>query len=133
MKINLTTNYAIRCVIYLAATNREQNSTEIAAAIGASPNVARNILQKLKQAGILTSERGVDGGYILSKSEKEITLLDIMSVMQETEILKNLIGHDIPPCPAEGLFHLKREYFIRLQNGIIQSLGNMTIDKLLEN
>ena len=133
MKINLSTNYGIRAVIYLAAEKKEHNSTEIATAVGVPPSVMRRVLQKLKSADIIKADRGIDGGYAFVRQPEEVSLLDIMSVMQETDILKNLIGHDLPPCPAEELFHKKRAYLVDLQNEILQSLHEMTLDKLLES
>ncbi len=51
---------------------------EIAEAIGIDVDYARQVLQRLKNAGLITTVRGPSGGYLLAKSPAEISLEDIL-------------------------------------------------------
>lgn len=131
MHINLTSDYAIRCLLILAGTGREMNSAEIAEEISVTRALTSNILRKLRIAGFVKSGRGVGGGYTLAKKPSEISLLDVLSVMEETMCIsccldpeKGCGRHAEGTCPV-------RSFYVKLQEGLYQSLGGMTLEKLL--
>lgn len=83
MEITRETDYAIRCVLYLS---RKEDSIimadEISRAMSVPKSFLAKILQKLAKAGVVTSFRGVKGGFRLAKKPKQITLLDIIEAIE---------------------------------------------------
>jgi len=77
--ITRATEYAIRTVIYLAQQPKEEIilKKDICRTQEVSPAFLTKILQPLIKAGIVSSQRGVGGGFLLAKSPDDITLLDI--------------------------------------------------------
>jgi Rrf2 family protein len=90
MKLSVKVDYACRVLAQLA---RHHGSDELAhieelARIEAVPaNYLVQILSELRNGGLITSRRGKQGGYALARSPEEITLLDIVEVI-EGELLE---------------------------------------------
>ena len=83
-KINRKTEYALRGLRYLA--NSRMNETvmirEIAQAADASPAFVAKIFQLLSAAGLVTSSRGVVGGFRLSRPPEKINLREILEATE---------------------------------------------------
>ena len=137
MHINLTTDYAIRAMLYLASIERGANSAEIADATGVSRNLIINILRKLRGEGLVIAERGVSGGYRLAKPHHEISLMDIMNAMSETVCINRHVDPEAIPKHEQKWHHRHhghhmREYYQNLQSKIHASLSGMTLERILE-
>jgi Rrf2 family protein len=84
MIVSAKTEYA--CIALLELAARHANSEpvrirEIADAHGIPSRFLVQILLQLKSAGLVHSVRGAAGGYRLSRDPEEITLLDVMTVI----------------------------------------------------
>ena len=102
MQITRETDYAIRCVLHLSLdSERTYMVEEIAEARGVPRSFLAKILQKLKRAGIVMSFRGVKGGFKLSKPSAEITILDVVDVMQGG-VTVNICVQDDELCKYSG-------------------------------
>jgi Rrf2 family protein len=83
-KINRKTEYALRGLRYLA--NRKMDEAvmirEIAGAVNASPVFLAKIFQLLNAAGLVTSSRGVVGGFRLSRPAAKINLREVLEATE---------------------------------------------------
>ena len=84
MQLNVTTDYAIRIVLYLAIKKEITTSKEIGAAMGIPKNYVLKITHKLVEAGIIERLVGAQGGFSLAQKIDDITLLDILNIMEPT-------------------------------------------------
>src|SRR5205823_11827961 len=78
------TEYACIAVLELAARHSRGEPVrirEIAAAHGIPSRFLVQILLQLKSAGLVQSIRGAAGGYQLAREPDDITLLDVMTVV----------------------------------------------------
>jgi len=77
--------YAIKALIALSKYNESGWPLRISQ-LSASERIPKkfleNILLQLKQHNILTSTRGINGGYLLSKKPHEIFLIDIFNITE---------------------------------------------------
>ena len=84
MKFSKKSEYALRALIELTA-NYEQavpvQRTQLAKEQRIPLGFLEGILLTLKNAGILTSRRGVDGGYRLRKAPSEVTLGQVIRTL----------------------------------------------------
>lgn len=94
MKIKQTTFYALRIICRI---NREESrvvtSKEIAEKEECSQGVTLKILRALEVAGILCVHQGrgqVCGGFSLAKSIDDITMAEVMKVLEGMDICINL-------------------------------------------
>ena len=84
MNISAKTEYACIAVLELAARHQAGEPVrirDIAEAHGIPSRFLVQILLQLKSAGLVHSVRGAAGGYQLAKEPDEITLLDVMTVV----------------------------------------------------
>ncbi len=84
MKISSKGRYGLRALIDLASSD-EENCTKlknIAKRQGISEYYLEQIIAPLKKAGIVKSIRGFQGGYILNKPPAEISVGDILRVLE---------------------------------------------------
>lgn len=83
MLVTRESDYAMRCVLYLARDNdRIASVTEISLAVHVPKTFLAKIVQRLVKAGIVESSRGMNGGFRLAKKTGAITLYDIMQSIQ---------------------------------------------------
>jgi Rrf2 family protein len=97
MKISRETDYAMRCVLYLAG--RQENVamiSEIAAEMSVPKSFLAKILQKLTRASIVTSYRGLKGGFELARPPAEISLLEVIEAIEP--VAMNICALDKKKC-----------------------------------
>ena len=84
MRISAKAEYACLAVIALARRFHEDRPLpihEIADAQGIPAKFLTHILLRLKRAGLVTSTRGSSGGYRLARAPEEISLMDVLKVV----------------------------------------------------
>jgi Rrf2 family protein len=83
MRISAKVDYALRAAIELAATEEVPLKGErIAQAQEIPTKFLENILVELRNAGIVQSQRGAEGGYWLARPAGEITIADVMRAVE---------------------------------------------------
>ena len=85
MRISAKVDYAIRATIELAVAAPEGGKVKgdrIAAAQEIPLKFLENILLDLRHAGIVASQRGVEGGYWLARPADEVTLADVIRAVE---------------------------------------------------
>ncbi len=76
------TDYALISLAHLVhASGNCCSAREIATRYGMPMPLVMNILKSLAQQGLIRSERGPRGGYVLAKPPNEITLHDIIAAV----------------------------------------------------
>jgi Rrf2 family transcriptional regulator, nitric oxide-sensitive transcriptional repressor len=96
-----TVEYALRAMVHLArAPKMQQTVAEIAAVTQVPAPYLSKVLQTLARDGLVVVKRGVSGGFLLSKTPREVTIFD---VVQSVDPLQR-----IATCPLELSSHRKR-------------------------
>jgi Rrf2 family protein len=81
MRISAKADYAVRAAVELAAAADEEKPVKaerIATVQGIPLNFLENILSQLRQAGIVRSQRGAEGGFRLAKPASQVTVADVI-------------------------------------------------------
>ena len=100
MRLTRQTNYAIRMMMYCAASPQKLSRVpEIARAYGVSELFLFKILQPLVEARLMETVRGRNGGVRLAKPAADITLLDIVTVTEESFAMAECFESDTAECP----------------------------------
>ena len=94
MQLKNSTDYAIRIVCYLAAQERMVSTSELSRKLNVSANYVPKIAKKLKNAKIVTACEGINGGYMLAKQPENISLMDIISCVEETMAINRCLEED---------------------------------------
>lgn len=118
--------YAIEAVLFIAynASPRPVSSRDIARRQGLPARYLEQIMQKLVHGGILKGVRGPKGGYLLAKDRRHITLGEICTLINDTDII-----HHVPPTTPLGE-HIVRPYWERLCGELECQLQEVTIADL---
>ncbi|MBM7066297.1 Rrf2 family transcriptional regulator [Actibacterium sp. 188UL27-1] len=96
MKRNSRLSLALHTVSHMATDpDRVRTSSDIADHAGTNPVVVRRVLGKLREAGLLTSEKGHAGGWRLARSPESISLADVYLALDE-----RLVAHDATGGPS---------------------------------
>ena len=85
MNLTAKTEYACLAMLELAqhfASDQPVQVRRIAERHGIPPTFLVQILQELKRAGMVSSTRGAAGGYRLAQPPEEITLADVIDVIE---------------------------------------------------
>ena len=94
MQLRLETDYAIRCLLYLADGHDGASSSQIGEAIGLSQIYAQKILSNLRSKGFVLVTRGSRGGYSLAKDTADIGLLDVINRIEGTIAINRCVEPD---------------------------------------
>jgi Rrf2 family protein len=84
--ISQTAEYALRASVHLAKqaeTNEKLSLTvpEIAAATKVPSGYLSKVLQQLTRAGLISSQRGIGGGFKLARTAEAISILDVVQAV----------------------------------------------------
>lgn len=127
MKISAKVDYACRVLAELA---RLHGSAELAQIEHLSrvehvpPNFLAQILSELRNGGLITSRRGISGGYALARPPDQISLFDIITVI-EGEVL-GLSGNH------EGRSGRRmRQVWTEIRDALAEKTKSYTLDMLL--
>jgi Rrf2 family protein len=113
MQLNITTDYAIRVLLCLLIEGHPVGATEIAEKAKVPKAYLTFIMSKLKQAGFVSARRGQIGGYGLIKQPQEITLWDVIRIMERSAKIIPCMSEnyhceyagDTEHCPLRTVFH----------------------------
>ena len=94
MQLKNSTDYALRIVCYLAAQERMVSTSELSQKLNISANYIPKIAKKLKNAKIITACEGTNGGYMLAKQPENISLMEIISCVEETIAINRCLEKD---------------------------------------
>jgi len=81
VRVSAKVDYAVRAATELAAAQdagRPVTAETLAKAQDIPVKFLENILQGLRQAGVVESRRGPEGGHLLARPAEEITLADVI-------------------------------------------------------
>ncbi len=96
--------YGLRACMLIASRSEHAAfvaTRDIASELQLSPFFLTKILRSLTTADILTSLRGPGGGVALARPPEQVSLLDILSVLQFSALTRAcLLG--LPQCHDEG-------------------------------
>ncbi|GFE52319.1 transcriptional regulator [Roseobacter cerasinus] len=102
-------------------------SAEIATHVGTNPVVVRRVLGRLREAGLLISEKGHAGGWRLARSPEVITLADVYIALDESIVAAGSPDHNLS-CSVENALHSRVAGILQqTEMALIEQLGKTTI------
>jgi len=96
-----TTEYALRATVHIAEHRPKRLSvTQIAQATGAPSGYLAKVLQSLSRAGVVVGQRGLHGGFTLTREPEAISILEIMNAVDPIPRIKK--------CPLDNPEHAEQ-------------------------
>ena len=127
MRISAKTDYALRAAIELAAIGSSEpvKGEAIANAQGIPLRFLENILSDLRNAGIVESRRGVEGGYLLARPAEQIALADVIRAVDGP--LANVAGTRPNRLEYEGSAEKLRDIWVGVRAALRSVLEETTL------
>lgn len=107
MQLNISTDYAIRIMLMLVDREDPVTARQMSEDMKIPINTCKKNLQLLKNAGLVKSSAGVNGGYFLGKDPADVTIGDIGKAMGENLVLNRCLEPDcfcnreaVEDCPV---------------------------------
>ncbi len=102
--ISQTSEYALRAVVSLAQSPEQPHTaTEIAKLTKVPEHYLSKVLQALAKGGIVHSQRGLHGGYVLAHAPDRLPLLDVINAVDPIRHIEScplkLETHGTHLCP----------------------------------
>ena len=89
--------------------------------------VVRRVLGKLREAGLLISEKGHAGGWRLAHRLQDITLADVYLALDERMVATDETS-DAPACAIEQALHKRVSSVLdEIEENLIRRLGETSI------
>jgi Rrf2 family protein len=130
MRVSAKADYALRAVIELAVMGGESpvKGERIAQAQEIPLKFLENILGDLRHAGIVRSQRGVEGGYWLARPAEEITVAEVVRAVEGP--IANVRGVGPEQVEYAGSAEKLRDVWIAVRANLRAVLEQVTIADL---
>jgi Rrf2 family protein len=126
MRLSARVDYGLRAVAELAAgTDAPLTAERIARAQEIPPKFLESILLQLRRGGIVNAQRGPEGGYWLARPAAEISLADIIRVIDGP--LAHIRGHRPEDLGYQGAAQALQEVWIALRASEREILELVTV------
>jgi Rrf2 family protein len=130
MRLSARMDYAVRAALELAANEGQpMKSDEIAAAQGIPHSFLENILADLRHAGLVSSQRGAEGGHWLTRPASEIAVADVLRV--EGGNLADIHGTRPESVEYEGAATRLREVWVAARTAYRKVLESVTLAEIV--
>lgn len=131
MQLKASTDYGLRAVLYLAHKEGTSSSKDIAEEMHIPRDYLIQLAQLLRNAGIVEARPGKHGGYRLAKDPSEITLLEVMTALEEESKSSAKAEREERLEAADVTAPVKRAYDTAI-NSYDEYFDNVTIASLFE-
>ena len=130
MKLTAKSRYAVTALLDLALHGKDERVTLIAIADRQviSLSYLEQLFSRLRKAGLVRGMRGPGGGYLLAKSENDITIADIIEGVNEPISVRACEGDENCFNGGRCLVH---DLWADLDDEISSYLSNFTLADIL--
>ena len=132
MKYSTKLSDAVHIMAFIAIHQEyDLSSTVIADSIQTNPAFVRQIMMKLKKAGLMSSVNG-HAKPSLAKPAEEITLLDIYKAVEGNKPLLHLDTHTNPECGVGINIQLAlQDYYNEIQKGTETHMSGISLQDII--
>ncbi len=132
MKFSTRSSYGLRAIIHLAKnyTKGPYSLAKIAKEEKISQAYLERLFARLKKAGLVTSAKGMAGGYQLSRNPAKIAIFDVIEALEGSVSVFHCLNTagkvncGVKTCPSVKVYQ-------KVQKAIIGSLESMTLQDLV--
>ena len=128
MKRNSRLSLALHTLGHMASDpSRTRTSKDIAEHSNTNPVVVRRVLGRLRNAGLLTSEKGHAGGWHLARSPQTISLADVYLALEESLVASG-VDAGVSGCSVEHALHRRVTKVLKdVEQGLVRQLSETSI------
>lgn len=129
LRISKLADYGTVVMVYLAKRSQQLcNARDIALHTHLTVPTVSKLLKRLTAAGLLTSVRGVAGGYRLQRPAAEISVTDIIYALDESRGLTECSLHP-NECALQHVCHVQSNWQL-ISQAIESALNSVSLEAL---
>jgi Rrf2 family nitric oxide-sensitive transcriptional repressor len=128
--LNLQTDYGLRILMLLTASERQMSVDEIARRYRISRNHLAKVAHRLQALGYVSAVRGRAGGLTLAVEPDQIIVGTIVRQLESLETFVECMSPERNTCPAAGLCGLQGALGVALQD-FLSRLDTYTVADLV--
>ena len=130
MRVSLRSTYGIMAAVDLAmqAGSAPVQAKAIARRQGIPARFLEQVLHAMKKAGLVSSQRGAQGGYVLSKKPSEVSVAEIFEALEGPFLRMTEVNGRGNPATASGT--LLAKVWDRVQEAERHVLEAITVEEL---
>lgn len=131
IRISRIADYAVLLVVHIAVDRSRgvHSARDLSKHTRVPLPTASKILKALGHAGLLTSSRGVGGGFRLAKAPEEISVGAVISALEGPLALTECQNPDASTCGIEGSCPVRAPWE-RVNRAIRETLESLTIAEI---
>ena len=133
MRISAKSDYAVRAMAQLAAdggTDAPIKAEHVSQAQHIPLNFLLGILRELKQAHLLRSQRGPDGGYLLRRPAADISVADVIRAVDGP--LAQIRDVSMSELTYDGPAEVLPDVWMAVRSSLRSVLENVSIAELVD-
>ena len=131
MRLTSYTDYALRVLLFVAATDEAVTINVISSAYGISKEHLRKVVHKLSQLGYLHTTQGRNGGIKLGIPAEKINIRDVILHFEHADLVE-CFDVETNTCPLLGMCGLK-SVLQKAQKSFLEVLGQYYLSDLVKN
>jgi Rrf2 family transcriptional regulator, cysteine metabolism repressor len=134
MKFGVGVDYSLKALLMLAeryGTNSPVRVEEIADAQNIPENYLRRLLIELKRGGLVASQKGPSGGYMLARPPARITMADVVEIIEGDYSPVECLEDSSSMCPREAPCAM-RDVWREVRSSVDGILRGVTLQALSE-
>lgn len=131
-RITKKTQYAVAAMLELAKLGDSASISKISSNQGIEQNYMGMILLDLKKKNLVSSNRGIKGGYKLSKAIESISISEIMEAVGE-KVKVTRCKNDNHSCTGSSERCAAHKMWRGLESNIESYLSSITLKDMLES
>ena len=133
MRITLESDYALRILTTMAEHDGVTDAKTISAETSVTLRFTLKILHKLVGGGLVSSYKGVNGGYKLKLSPKEITLKSVIELIDgPIAIARCLESEESCSLNCDKMSCVYHHIFDTISIDLAKKLNKITIDDVIK-
>ncbi|PCJ30928.1 MAG: SUF system Fe-S cluster assembly regulator [Gammaproteobacteria bacterium] len=130
LRMGKLTDYGIVLMSHLSSSVYQKYSAHtLSDAVNMPLPTVRKVLKSLSQYGLLVSERGVQGGYSLSRSPKKISVAEIIAAIEGPIALTECVSDDTH-CEQEDHCDIQTNWE-KINNAVFHALDEVKLSDML--
>jgi len=134
MKFGVGVDYSLKALLMLAERypgTQPVRVEEIAETQDIPENYLRRLLIELKRGGLVASQKGPSGGYMLARPPARITMADVVEIIEGDYAPVECIEESSSLCPRDNPCPM-RDVWRDVRNSVTSILRSVTLQSLSE-
>lgn len=130
IKLSRMADYGVILMVRLARTPEQvTTAAELTESTSLPGPTVSKLLKQLSRAGLLDSQRGTHGGYLLSRPIDEISVADIVSALEGPIALTECMTADGAVCEIEALCPTQTNWR-KINNALVEALDRVSLAEM---